>query len=72
MIGSRYKIKALEQPNSPKLSLAIGDELISSVTNTKYMGLQVDQYFNRDLIFLYLIPLSKVSYVQLKIAAKRY
>ena len=46
LIGSRYKTKALEQPDSPKLSLAIGDELISSVASTKYLGLQVDQYLN--------------------------
>ena len=46
LIGSRYKTKALEQPDSPKLSLAFEDELISLVATTEYLGLQVDQYLN--------------------------
>ena len=46
LIGSRYKTKALEQSDSPKLSLAIEDELISLVATTEYLGLQVDQYLN--------------------------
>ena len=43
LIGSGHKIIALEQPDSPELSLAIGDELISSVANAKHLELQVDQ-----------------------------
>ena len=46
LIGSRYKIKALQQPDSPKHSLAIEDELSSSVATTEYLGFQVDQYLN--------------------------
>ena len=48
LIGSRYRIKALERPDSTKLSLSIGEELISSVADTKYLGLQVDQYLSWD------------------------
>ena len=35
---------ALEGIDSFKLSLSIGNEQISSVTDTKYLGLQDDQY----------------------------
>ena len=48
LVGSQYKIKALERPDSFKLSVAIGDELISSVADTKYLGLQVDQYLSSE------------------------
>ena len=48
LIGSHYRIKALERPDSTKLSLSIGEELISSVADTKYLGLQVDQYLSWD------------------------
>ena len=48
LIGSRYRIKALERPDSIKLSLSIGEELISSAADTKYLGLQVDQYLSWD------------------------
>ena len=46
LIGSRYKIKALERPDSCKHSLSIGDELISSAADKKYLGLQADQYLS--------------------------
>ena len=46
LIGGRYKINALERTDSFKPSLSIGDEQISSVTGTKYLRLQVDQYLN--------------------------
>ena len=35
LIGSRYRIKALERPDSNKLSLSIGVELILSAADTK-------------------------------------
>ena len=81
LIGSRYKTKALEQPDSPKLSLAIGDELISSVAATKYLGLQVDQYLNWEQHVLFMTK--KISkgigmlqyvkqYLPLKIVQKTY
>ena len=44
LIGSRYNISALERPDSFQLFLSIGNKLISSVTDTKYLGLQVGQY----------------------------
>jgi len=44
LIGSRYKTKILERRDSPKLSLVIGDELISSLENINYLELQVDLY----------------------------
>ena len=46
LIGDRYKINALGRTDSFKPSLSIGDEQISSVTDAKYLRLQVDQYFN--------------------------
>ena len=46
MIGSRYKIRAVEQPDNQKPSLHIGDEAV--ITSTKYMGVQVDQFLNWD------------------------
>ena len=46
LIGSRHKIKALERPDSFKLSESIENEPVSSVADTKYLGLQVDQYLN--------------------------
>ena len=46
LIGSRYNISALERPDSFQLFLSIGNKLISSVTDTKYLGLQIGQYLN--------------------------
>ena len=48
LIGSRYKIRAVEQPDNQKPSLHIGDEAISIITSTKYLGVQVDQFLNWD------------------------
>ena len=44
--GSRCKVHVIERPDSFRLSLSIENEQISSVTDTKYLGLQVDQYLN--------------------------
>ena len=38
LIGSRYRIKALERPDGTKLLLSIGEDLISSVADTKCLG----------------------------------
>ena len=46
LIGSRYKIRAVEQPDNQKPCLHIGDEAISIITSTKYLGVQVDQFLN--------------------------
>ena len=48
LIGSRYKIRAVEQPDNQKPFLHIGDEAISIITSTKYLGVQVDQFLNWD------------------------
>ena len=48
LIGSRYRIKASERPDSTKHFLSIGEELISSEADTKYLGLQVGQYLSWD------------------------
>ena len=48
LIGSRYRIRALEQPDNQKPSLHIGDEAISIITSIKYLGVQVDQFLNWD------------------------
>ena len=48
LIGSRYRIRAVEQPDNQKPSLHIGDEAISIITSTKYLGVQVDQFLNWD------------------------
>ena len=48
LIGSSYRIKAFDRPDSNKLSLSIGEELISTVADTKYLGLQVDRYISWD------------------------
>ena len=44
LIGRRYKTKPIE--NSFEFSLSVGNEPISSVADTKYLGLHVDQYLN--------------------------
>ena len=48
LIGSRYKIRAVEQPDNQKPFLHIGDEAISIITSTKYLGVQVNQFLNWD------------------------
>ena len=48
LIGNRYKIKALKRPDSSQHFLSIGVELTSSVVDTKYLELQVDQCLSWD------------------------
>ena len=43
---SRYEIEVPERPDSFKSSLSIGNELISSAADTKYLGLHVDKSLN--------------------------
>ena len=45
-IGSRNKIKALNQSNTTIPSIYIGDDQVSPITSIKYLGVQVDQYLN--------------------------
>ena len=44
LIGSRYRIRALEQPGIQKPSLHNGDEAISNITSIKYLGVHADQF----------------------------
>ena len=45
LIGSRCKIRAFGQSNTPSPSIYIGDDEISRITTIKYLGVQVDQFF---------------------------
>ena len=38
LMGSRNKIRALEQSNTPRPSIHIGDDKISPITSIKYLG----------------------------------
>ena len=42
LIGSRYRIRELEQPGTQKPSLHMGDEAISNMTGIKYLGMHTD------------------------------
>ena len=66
LIGSRYKIRAVEQPDNQKPSLHIGDEAISIITSTKYFGFQVDQFLNWDE---HLVTITKKGFPQSRNAA---
>ena len=46
LIGSRNKIRALNQSNTTMPSICIGDDKVSPITSIKYLGVQVDQYLN--------------------------
>ena len=49
LIGSsRYRIKAVEQPDNQIPCLQIGDDAISIITSIRYLGVQVDQFLNWD------------------------
>ena len=48
LIGSRYRIRALEQPGSRKPSLHIEDKAVSVIASIKYLGVQVDKCLNWD------------------------
>ena len=45
IIGSRCKLLSIDLPSSSKPDLNIGNEEITMVNNTKYLGLQVDDQF---------------------------
>ena len=81
LVGSRYRIKALEKPDSTKHFLSIGEELTSSVAGTKYLGLRVDQYLSwNQHVLLITKKISKgigmlqyvKQYLPLKIIQKMY
>ena len=60
LIGSRNKIRALNQSNTTMLSIYIGDDKVSPITSTKYLGVQVDQYRNWEEHLL--TEINKVSH----------
>ena len=49
VIGSRKKVKDIQQTSAMKPSLAIRDEDISMIEHTKYLGVHVDQYLSWDI-----------------------
>ena len=59
LIGSRNKIRALNQSKTTMSSIYIGDDNVSPITSIKYMGVQVDQYLNWEEHLLTII--NKVS-----------
>ena len=46
LIGSRNKIRALNQSNTTMPSIYIGHDKVSSLTSIKHLRVQVDQYLN--------------------------
>ena len=48
VIGSRKKLKDIQCPLTIKPSFAISGEEISIIEHTKYLGVQMDQYMNRE------------------------
>ena len=46
LIGSKNKIKTLNQFNTTMSSIFIGDNKVSPITSIKYLGVQVAQYLN--------------------------
>ena len=59
LIGSRNKIRALNQSKTTMSSIYIGDDKVTPITNIKYLGVQVDQYLNWEEHLLTI--LNKVS-----------
>ena len=49
MIGSRKRVKDIQQTSAMKPSLVIHDEVISMVEHTKYLEVHVDQYLSWDV-----------------------
>ena len=52
LIGSRNKIRALDQSSTTMPSIYIGVEKVSPITSIKYLGKQVDQYLNWEELLL--------------------
>ena len=49
VIGSRKKVKDIQNTSATKPSLVIRDEEISMIEHTKYLGVHVDQYLSWDV-----------------------
>ncbi len=45
LVGGRERLKDVENSETQKLEIAIGDEPVSGITHTKYFGIEADQLF---------------------------
>ena len=45
LIGSRNRLKKIIMSENPEPALKIGEEPISMVKHTKYLGVQIDQHY---------------------------
>ena len=48
LIGGRRKLKDLENSETQKLQIIIGEEPVLMIKHTKYLGIEVDQFLNWD------------------------
>ena len=48
LVGGRKRLKDIENSETQKLEIVIGDEMVSAITHTKYLGIEVDQFLNWD------------------------
>ncbi len=48
LVGGRKRLKDIENSETQKLEIVIGDEPVSAITHTKYLGIEVDQFLNWD------------------------
>ena len=48
LIGGRKKLRDIENSESQKLQIVIGEEPVSTVKHIKYLGIEVDQFLSWD------------------------
>ena len=48
LIGGRKNLKDIENSETQNLHIIIGQEPVSKIKHTKYLGIEVDQYLNWD------------------------
>ena len=48
LIGGRKKLKGIENSETQNLHIIIGQEPVSKIKHTKYLGIEADQYLNWD------------------------
>ena len=51
LIGSRNRLKKMGMSENPEPALKIGEEPISMVKHTKYLGVQIDQHLLWDVYY---------------------
>ena len=70
LIGSRNKIRALNQPNTITPSNYIGDDKVSPMPSIKYLGVQ-DQYLNweKHLLIIKKFLVESECFVQLHVTS---